>query len=276
MAPPAFDDFAGSNNSLFDDHHSSGNLSYKHKGKVASGADYELSASAAHGAANVDWELATNMNGLDVKFDSSNTISKALSLNIKQVEGLTLNWESSFNAASGLDLGNVNANFSNDKLNFNLKSTIDAAPAIDFNAVTNVKDVSVGVKGSFDVKTSALGAIGWGLHAQKGNVQLSFVNENINTPMSGMLHVYQALPDNKNFCCYGVQANTATGEMSFGAADTCCDKNTMRYKLDHNGTLQVAKVQKLSQKMALNVSASLNLKDLSAGGHVFGAGLSFE
>merc|ERR1711879_1102151 len=130
---------------------------------------------------------------------------------------------------------------SNDKVNFNLKSTIDAAPAIDFNAVTNVKDVSVGVKGSFDVKTSALGAIGWGLHAQKGNVQLSFVNE-----------------------------------MSFGAADTSCDKNTMRYKLDHNGTLQVAKVQKLSMKMALNVSASLNLKDLSAGGHVFGAGLSFE
>jgi len=50
----------------------------------------------------------------------------------------------------------------------------------------------------------------------------------------------------------------------------------MRYKVDQTGQLEVAKVQKLSQKMALNLSARLNLKDLSAGGHVFGAGLSFE
>merc|ERR1712173_238843 len=117
---------------------------------------------------------------------------------------------------------------------------------------------------------------GWGLNANKGNVSVSFLAENVNAPLSGMLHVFQALPDNKDFCCYGVQANTATGEMSFGAASNCCNKNTMRYKVDHTGSLEVAKVQKLSQKMALNISAKLNLKDLAAGGHVFGAGLSFE
>jgi len=273
MAPPSFNDFAGDSASLFDDHHGAGQLKFSQKV-----GNFDLSASAAHGSSNVDWDLSTSMHGMDIKYDSSSTITKSLDLAIKQVEGLKLNWESSFSCASGLDLGSLSANFSNDNVNLNIKSSLDAAPALEFDvaAACNKLNANVGVKGSFSVKDSALGPIGWGLNANKGNVQVSFLAENVNAPLSGVLHVFQKLPDNKDFCCYGVQANTSTGELAWAAASSCCDKNTMRYKLNHTGELSVAKVTKLNKSAALNLSASLNLKDLSAGGHSFGAGVSFE
>merc|ERR1711881_318674 len=175
------------------------------------------------------------------------------------------------------NLGNVNFNFANEKSNVNVASTISKAPEIKFDAAFKACCGAAGISGSFDVDSGNMGDIGYGVHMAKGNVQVAFKADDLLTaPLNGELSVFQALPGNKDFCCYGIQANTGTGALSFAAASTCCPKNTMRYKLEHTGMLHVAKVQKLNACANLNLSACVNLKDLSAGGHKFGATLSFE
>jgi len=277
MAPPAFGDFGADCASLFNDHHASDGLSYSHKGKMSSGADYELNVKNATGASEVTWDMKLGLPGFDVTYDSTNTISKSLSLGVKQVEGLTTKWDCSFNTASGLNLGTANFNFANDKVNANLSSTVSKSPELNLDAAFQTPCGAVGgISASFDAASGNLGDVGYGFHCAKGNIQVSFkAADAITGPLNGELGVYHALPGNKDFCCVGIQANTGTGALSVAAATTCCPKNTNRYKLDHNGQFSIARVAKLNQSAALNVSASLNLKDLSAGGHTFGAGLTW-
>jgi len=277
MAPPAFNDFGADANSLFDDHHGQGKKSYSHAGKMGSGADYALNMSNVDGDNAIEWDFSTNIHGMEVKYDSTNTLSKSLSMSVKQVEGLTAKWDCSFNAASGLNLGSASFNFANDKLNANLTSSVDASPKIDFDAAfdTNWQGHVVGVSGSFDAKSGSMGDIGLAIQQSKGDVQLAWKAANIMNPSLGVGSAFQKTPNNKDFCCYGIMADTTSNTLSVAAATTCCAKNTMRYKLDHTGVMHVAKVQKLNQCMALNLSASLNLKNMSSG-HTFGWGLSWE
>jgi len=278
MAPPAFNDFGADCAGLFDDHHGQGKMTYSHAGKMGSGADYKINLSNANGADAVEWDFNTSIHGMEVKYDSANTLSKSLELKVKQVEGLTAKWDCSFNAASGLNLGSVNFNFANDKINANVSSTVDAAPSINFDAAfdTNWEGHVMGINGSFDAKSGAMGDIGFGVQQKKGNYTADWKAANIMNPSMGQGSFFRSLPGNKDFCCYGINIDSVAGNMSLAAATTCCDKNTMRYKLDHTGVMHVAKVQKLNQCMALNLSASLNMKDLAAGGHTFGCGLSWE
>jgi len=234
------------------------------------------STSNANGASDVAWDFKTSIHGMSVSYDSSNTLKKSLELNVKQVEGLKATWDCSFNAASGLNLGEANFNFSNDKLNANLGATVDANPDFKFDAAfdTKFEGITAGISTSFS--KGALGDVAFGMHQEKGNVQGHWVADNIMNPSAGVGGIFHKLPNNKDFCCYGVIANTVSGTMSLAAADTCCAKNTMRYRIDHDGMFHVAKAQKLNQSMTLNLSAKMNLKDMSAGGHSFGAGLSWE
>merc|ERR1711974_346309 len=124
MSPPAFNDFGAACNDLFNDHHASDGLSYSHKGKMGSGADYEMNFKNATGAKEVEWDLKTSFGGLDVTYGSDNTISKSFALGVKQVEGLTAKWDCSFNTCSGLNLGSVNFNFANDNINANVSTTV--------------------------------------------------------------------------------------------------------------------------------------------------------
>jgi len=276
--PISFSDFGADCASLFGDHHASDGVSYGHKGQMASGAGYELNLKNATGANEVEWDFKAALPNVDITYDSNNTISKSISLAVKQVEGLTTTWDCSFNTASGLNLGNVNFNFANDKLNANLKSTVNKAPELNLDAAFATScGMVAGVNASFDVASGNLGDVGYGFHKKFGNAQVSFKADDVITaPLNGELSVYQALPGNKDFCCVGIQANTGSGALSVAAATTCSSSNTMRYKLEHTGMLHVAKVQQLSNAVALNLSAAVNLKDMSAGGHKFGAGLKWE
>lgn len=276
MAPPEFSNFGQDCADLFDNHHASNGLGYKHAGKMACGGDYELNLHNATGEKEVTWDLSATLGACNCTYDSTNTLSKSIEFTVKQVEGLKLKWDCNFNAATGLNLGTIKSNFSNEKINANLTSTLDKSPALDFDASVALPVGAVGISGSFDVGQSALGDIAWGLHHSRGNTQVAFKADNVMNPLNGNLSVFNKLPGNKDFCCYGVNANTATGALSLAAATSCSSKNTMRYKLEHTGRLHAAHVQRLNSRAALTLSANLNLKDLAAGGHKFGAGLSFE
>jgi len=278
MAPPAFNDFGADCDNLFNEHHNQGNVSYSHKGKMGCGADYSLGLNNESGSKDVTWDFTANCHNMEIKYDHANTISKKLAFDVKQVPGLAAEYNCSFNTQSGLDLGDINFNYSNDKANVNVKSALSASPKINFDASinTNFQNHVVGVAGSFDVASGAAGPVALGINRAVGNTQCSWKADDIANPCVGTASLFVKLPENKDFCCYGVQITTgAEAKMSLAAATTCC-KNTMKYKLDHDGSFHVAKLSKLSSNMSLNLNSSLNLKNLSSGNHKFGAGLSWE
>jgi len=278
MAPPAFNDFGADCDNLFNEHHSQGSVSYSHKGKMGCGADYSLNLKNDNGSKDVNWDFTAVCHNMEVTYDHSNTISKKLAFDVKQVPGLAAEYNCSFNTASGLDLGDINFNYSNEKANLNIKSNLSASPKINFDASVDTKfqDHVVGVAGSFDVGNGAMGPVALGVHRAIGNTQCSWKADDITNPCVGTGSIFVKTPENKDFCCYGIQMTTGDdAKLSLAAASSCC-KNSMRYKLDHDGSFHVAKVNKLSQTMSLNLSSSLNLKNLSSGNHKFGAGLSWE
>lgn len=278
MAPPAFNDFGADCDNLFNEHHSQGFVSYSHKGKMGCGADYSLNLKNDNGSKDVNWDFTAMCHNMEITYDHSNTISKKLAFDVKQVPGLAAEYNCSFNTASGLDLGDINFNYSNEKANLNIKSNLSASPKINFDASVDTKfqDHVVGVAGSFDVGNGAMGPVALGVHRAIGNTQCSWKADDISNPCVGTGSIFVKTPENKDFCCYGIQVTTGDeAKLSLAAASSCC-KNSMRYKLDHDGSFHVAKVNKLSQTMSLNLSSSLNLKNLSSGNHKFGAGLSWE
>jgi hypothetical protein len=278
MAPPAFNDFGADCDQLFNEHHSQGSVSYSHKGKMGCGADYSLNLKNDNGSKDVNWDFTAMCHNMEITYDHSNTISKKLAFDVKQVPGLAAEYNCSFNTASGLDLGDINFNYSNEKANLNIKSNLSASPKINFDASVDTKfqDHVVGVAGSFDVGNGAMGPVALGVHRAMGNTQCSWKADDITNPCVGTGSIFVKTPENKDFCCYGIQVTTGDeAKLSLAAASSCC-KNSMRYKLDHDGSFHVAKVNKLSQTMSLNLSSSLNLKNLSSGNHKFGAGLSWE
>lgn len=278
MAPPAFNDFGADCDNLFNEHHSQGSVSYSHKSKMGCGADYSLNLKNENGSKDVNWDFTAMCHNMEITYDHSNTISKKLAFDVKQVPGLAAEYNCSFNTASGLDLGDINFNYSNEKANLNIKSNLSASPKINFDASVDTKfqDHVVGVAGSFDVGNGAMGPVALGVHRAIGNTQCSWKAADIANPCVGTGSIFVKTPENRDFCCYGIQVTTgAEAKLSLAAASSCC-KNSMRYKLDHDGSFHVAKVNKLSQTMSLNLSSSLNLKNLSSGNHKFGAGLSWE
>merc|ERR1712019_333042 len=214
------------------------------------GADYSLGLNNESGSKDVTWDFTANCHNMEIKYDHANTISKKINFNVKQVPGLAAEYNCSFNTASGLDFG----------------------AAVD----TKILDHVAGVSGSFDVASGKLGDIALGIHRASGNTQCTWKADNIMNPCVGTGSVFVKLPNNKDFCCYGIQMSTgAESKLSLAAATSCC-KNSYSYKLDHDGTFHIAKGSKLSKEMTLNLSSSLNLKNLSNGNHKFGAGLSWE
>jgi hypothetical protein len=221
--------------------------------------------------------LTSKFNFLEIVLAWSYLISMLWQLAVRS-QVTSLEPDSLFNTQSGLDLGDINFNYSNDKANVNIKSSLTAAPKINFDASvdTNFQNHVVGIAGSFDVASGASGPVALGKFKLIGNTQCSWKADDITNPCVGTGSLFVKLPENKDFCCYGVQITTgAEAKMSLAAATTCC-KNTMKYKLDHDGSFHIAKLSKLSANMSLNLNSSLNLKNLSSGNHKFGAGLSWE
>jgi len=279
MAPPAFNDFGADCENLFNEHHNQGSVSYGHKGKMGCGADYSFALKNETGSKDLTWDVTMGCHDMEITYDHLNTVSKKLAFNVKQVPGLAAEYNCSFNTASGLDLGDLNFNYANEKANVNVKSNLATSPKINFDAAVDTQFHGVGVlgvAGSFDVATAAMGPVALGMQQVVGNTQVSWKADNIMSPCVGSLSAFIKTPANKEFCCVGVQLSTGdNAKMSVAAASSCC-KNSMRYKFDHDGMFHVAKVNKLSATMSLNMSTSLNMKNLSSGNHKFGAGLSWE
>lgn len=214
---------------------------------------------------------------MKIEHDHTGAIRKELNFNVKQVPGLTAAWKPSFSQANGLAFGNLNVNYANAKANLNLNLALPTPNNADFELSVapfngHMQKLNLGVAGN--LSASGLQNASWGYHATMGDVQLAFKSNDLSNIFAGTCSVYQALPNNKYFCCYGMETDKSS-RLAIAAATGCCKTGT-RFSLDQAGTFNVARVQQLNSVVGLNVSGSVNLANIQNGGHKVGFGLSFN
>jgi len=276
MAPTAFKDFADKASTLFDEHHNAGKNSFTKSGKIG-GGDYSLTLENAHGDSNVAWTFETNAcKNASISVDSDSNISHEVNFNVKQVQGLSLKINPSFNPNSGLNFGDVNANFQNDKINFNIAADVPALGNLKWDLSADVKALpfTVGFGGSYNLKSGECSGVNYGWTKSNEDFEVSFVGDDVMKSHKGTFSLFKKL-EKSSFCCVGVQANTVSNTVAMALAEGSCCGDTKRYKIDNNGTLSFASVKSLNSSVKMNISAVLNAKDLSNGGHNFGVGFSF-
>lgn len=277
--PIPYVDYAKSCSDLFTDHHQAGSISFTKKGTVGNnGATYELSTnSGITGGKAVEWNLDVDAGNFKLSHDHTGTVSKEFNFDVKQVTGLGLAFKPSFHTATGLNLGTLDLNYNHEKAHLAASLALPVPEAADVKLslapFSCCKETYVGFQGT--VGASGLSNASWGFHCQKGNLQASFQSNDLTNFLSGKSSIYQFLPDNKNFCCYGIETDCKSS-IALAAASACCNKATTRFKLDQAGLFSVAKVQRLNKNMTLNVSAALNAANLTGAGHNFGLGFTFE
>lgn len=269
-----FADFGEKANALFSENHEAGLIKANKSGPFGAGS-YNIELERNVNDTNLAVKSTFEADGYTATFENS-TMTFAFDCGVKQLDGLSLSFNPTFNALEGMGLGNLGVNFANSKVNLGLKSTLSATPLLNFDATIacNKCEANLGVQGEFDAKSSNLNNMTVGFHKNVGDLELSFVADDYKSPFCGTFSVYKALKEGP-FCCYGVQGNGPAGKLSVAWAQKCCS-NLLKYKIDETGTFSVANSKKLNGAVTMNVAAALNLGNLNAGGHNFGVGLSFN
>lgn len=274
--PTAFEDLSAKADGLFGDHHNAGNLTFKKAGKVGSGgATYEFNSNSSVNGGPIGWKCEVDAGFFKLEHDHEGTIKKSFDFDVKQVPGLKANWSPTFNQKSGLSVGDIKMSYGNDKVNANV--TMGDFTSADFDLtvapLAKCPTGTLGLKGTLGASGLSNASFAYG--CSKNDLEMSFKSQNLTDIFKGRGTIYKALPDNKTFCCYGVEADNINNTFAVAAATGCCSTG-LRYKLDNAGTFSVARISKVNRAVAMTLSAEVNATNLGAGGHKFGVGFSFE
>jgi len=275
--PTAFGDFGAKANGLFSDNHNQGEYSISKSGKIAnSDSGYTLNLNNAVGEKAVTWNLETSLKNVKMTYDHEGNLNHEINLSNlhDKMSGIGLTWKPIFNQKTGINLGTLSTNYSNDKVNLNVSTGLSKTPAIDFDVslVAGSCPVNYGFKAALN-SSFGLENAQMGIHKDVDGLEISYISDNISDPMTGTWSAYKNLEGNSSFCCYGIQ-KSGDGILAIAAASQCC-KNQTSYKIDQTGLFSIANSQKLNCNATLKLSASTNLANLAAG-HKFGVGFSFE
>lgn len=269
--PAAFADFNSKASALFDDDHHAGDHQFSHTGKVNNDASYEFAASnLGKVGSGIEYNLKVASNNLEINIDHDNNISKEINFSVKQVAGLNFFWKPSF-ATGALDLGSLRANYENDKIHLNVESNLGNPNSadIDMSAAPfkgHLNAINLGFKGT--LSTNGLSNASWGFSGNKEGLEMAFHSHGIDKPFTGNGSIFKSVASGP-FSSYGLQCN------SEGMLAVAAQSNEYKFKLDNAGEFSIARKQAVNSALAMNLCASANLTNLSAG-HKFGCGLSFE
>jgi len=274
--PVKFKDLNKKSADLMKDHHEAGAFKFEKKGTVNGDNKYTLKANCADSGAPVAWDLKIDSGKFNVKIDHNNKVSKEIKFSCDKLKGFSFTSKPNMSGASVAEnLGALDINYANDKVNFNSTLNFNKWDSMNFdvtaNPITKCQALILGLKGN--VSTSGFSNGQYALALHKGNLQTSFISDNLEKPFTGKFGIYANLPENKNFYCYALEGHTS-GKMALGFADGCCS-NTNRFKIDQSGKFSYGNVRKINSAFKLNLSAEFDLTNLSGSGHKFGAGVHF-
>jgi len=280
MAPPCYADLGkAARDVLGKGYHLN---TWKLEAKTTTSAGLKFKTTGVHNTDNgkvlgvLESEYACKDYGLKMveKWSTDNVLSMETSVENQGLEGLKLTLDGSFNPSSGNKRGQLKTSYKNDYLNTNLDVDSSGGPTIRGAVVGGYKGWMAGYQMAFDLAKSQLTSNNFAVGLNGSDFALhAAVNDG--QDFSGTVH-HKVSRDLESGVTLGWSAGSNATTFNFGSKYSVSDDTSVRMKVSNQSLIGLSLQQKLKDGLTLTMSALVDAKNFSAGGHRVGLGIELE
>jgi hypothetical protein len=282
MAPPSFGDLGKSARDILTKTYNFGFL--KIDSTTRSG-QLEFKTNASHD------QLSKNFGGgLEVKYDfpkhgmtvvekwnTKGILVTELTVQDKLVEGAKVGLETTFDAAGGKRSGLFKSSFKNDKVHFNVDSTVNTQPVVSISGVARHQDWLAGAKVIVDsAKANKIPQHHLIVAYTAPAYEVAMFQRNGTHFGSSIYHKVNREVELAANAEWNQQGQDGA-KLTVGGKFLLDDFNVLKARVSNNSEVAVALTHTLRPGFKANLSAQANLKAMNDGAsHKFGLGLEYE
>lgn len=281
MAPPGYGDLGKAARDIFSKGYNYGSFKIEAKTQTESGVEFTTSGSSNIDTAKVSGGLETKYKWTDYgvtfseKWNTDNVLNTEITIEDQIAQGLKLGFETSFAPQTGKKSGKVKAGFKQEYVNISSDVDFDfAGPTVQGSIVLGINGWLAGYQMAFDTGKSKL---------TKNNFAVGFsakdftIHTSINDGSEFVGSIYQRVtPELESAVSLSWASGTNTTRFSLGAKYTLDKCASISAKVNNSSQIGLGYTQKLRDGVKLTLSALIEGKNISAGGHKVGMGLDLD
>lgn len=282
MSPPSYADLGKAARDLFNKGHNVGNIKLDITNKTGYNKEYEFKTAATHDLSketlgtNFDFKWKVPEYGVTFTetLSSNNTLKSVLDISDQFSKGLKVTLEGQYNFKDESRKANLKTEYTKTNVKMNSNLSLVGSPLLDTSAVTEYKDVYVGVQVIADVGKSEVKSTNVTLSKVTPQfIATAFLN-NGNLMGASLFHKPSSTVD------LGVQVNYKAGEESatYGlAAKYIVSKDLyVKGKINNSSDIVVSATHKLSDELSLTGSSQFSLLSSTNRNNKLGFGIEYS
>ncbi|KAL8603883.1 Voltage-dependent anion-selective channel protein 2 [Nucella lapillus] len=281
MAPPSYSDLGKAARDIFSKGFNYGFFKLEAKTKTDSGVEFTTSGSSNSETGKVSGNLETKYKwseyGLSFteKWNTENVLNTEITVEDQLAKGLKLAFETSFAPQTGKKSGKIKTGYKQDYVNGNVDVDFDfAGPTVYGAAVMGYNGWLAGYQMAFDTAKSKLAKSNFAVGYTTGDFTLhTCVNDG--QEFAGSIH-QRVSPDLETAVNLSWTSGTNATVFALGAKYTLDKNATLSAKVNNSSQMGFGYSQKLRDGVKLTLSALIEGKSISQGGHKVGLGLDLE
>jgi len=280
--PPTYADLGKAARDIFSKGYHFGQYKVEVKTKTRSAVEFTTSGKSDHESGAFAGTLETKYNWKDYgltfneKWNTDNTLATEVSVEDQLFKGLKLSVDTKFAPQSGKKSGKIKTAYKHDYVHTNLDLDLNSLKLFG-SAVVGYEGWLAGYQVTLDTSKTAKTLL------SQNNFSLGFVKDdftlhaavNDGTEFTGS--VFQKV-NSRLETAIEINWTSGSNETRFGfGAKYCPDKDsTIRAKLNNGSQLGLSYQHRVRDGVNLTLSAQIEGKNFSQGGHKYGVALDFE
>ncbi|KAG5834079.1 hypothetical protein ANANG_G00257460 [Anguilla anguilla] len=279
--PPAYADLGKSSKDIFSKGYGFGLVKLDLKTKSQSGVEFSTSGSSNTDTGRAAGHLETKYKVQDLglsfsqKWNTDNTLATEVTLEDQLAQGLKLTFDTSFVPNTGKKSGKLKTSYKRDYVNLGCDVDFDlAGPTVHAATVLGYEGWLAGYQMAFDTAKSKLAQNNFALGYKAGDFQLhTSVNDGAEFGGSIYQKVSEQLETAVSLAWTAGSNNTRFG---IGAKYQLDKDASLSAKVNNASLIGIGYTQSLRPGVKVTVSALVDGKNVSAGGHKVGLGFELE
>ncbi|XP_066570260.1 voltage-dependent anion-selective channel protein 3 isoform X1 [Amia ocellicauda] len=279
--PPSYADLGKSAKDIFSKGYGFGVVKLDLKTKSQSGVEFSTSGSSNTDTGKAAGSLETKYNMKDLglsfkqKWNTDNTLTSEVTLEDQLAKGLKLTFDTSFVPNTGKKSGKLKTGYKRDYVNLGCDIDFDlAGPTVQGAAVLGYQGWLAGYQMAFDTAKSKLAQNNFALGYRAADFQLH-TNVNDGTEFGGS--IYQRVNEQlETAVMLAWTAGSNNTRFGIAAKYQLDKKSSLSAKVNNASLIGVGYTQTLRPGVKLTLSALIDGKNFSAGGHKVGMGFELE
>lgn len=281
MAPPSYSDLGKAARDIFSKGFNYGFFKLEAKTKTDSGVEFTTSGSSNSETGKVSGNLETKYKwseyGLSFteKWNTENVLNTEITVEDQLAKGMKLAFETSFAPQTGKKSGKIKTGYKQDYVNTNVDVDFDfAGPTVHGAAVVGYNGWLAGYQMAFDTAKSKLAKSNFAVGYTSGDFTLHTC---VNDGQEFAGSIYQRVsPDLETAVNLSWTSGTNATVFALGAKYTLDKNASLSAKVNNSSQIGLGYNQKLRDGVKLTLSALIEGKSISQGGHKVGLGLDLE